>query len=455
MRNLIARLRRMGFLILVGVCLIIYIGLGIIYVQQGVKQKDLEKEITKVSIIVSKPMPSAEKLKAEYDEVNRSLAPLAAPVVLDIIVGIARESGIDVDPASGKFNISPPGNPATQKVGEGSYQVLALKRIQVQGDYDSVMAFISDLDSGKTLETMLLKGVNISQTELKVKAEEAARREEFRTVSLAVLALMTDNITDIPNPIDYAGGTAVNFLGDDPDTEGTVEGFPDITTAAVNRGYTGTGTPRGGYVLFEHDRISTDNTSDFETVSYINTRTTEYYYTSEADGTVRQFDGPDVATATEYPNSEWEEKRTEMYRVSSAVRDMMANNDLSTIPNPIDYASGTAVNFLGDDPDTEETVEGFPDIITTAADRGYTGTDILRDGYVLYKHDRISTDNTTLFGTVSYINMRTTKYYYTCEADGTVRQFDGPDVATATEYPNFETVAILDVDLYTKPLEGD
>ena len=304
MRNLIVRLRRMGFLILVGICLIMYISLGIIYVQQGGKQRDLEKQITQVSIIVSKPLPSDEKLKAEFDEVNLSLAPLAVKVVLDKILGIAKKSGIDVDPASGKFDIPAPGEPVERKMGEGTYQVLSLKKIRVQGDYDSVMAFISDLDSGKTLETMFLKGVNISQTEFSVKAEEQTRREEFRTVSLAVLSLMIDNITEIPNPIDYAGGTAVNFLGDDPDTEGTVEGFPDITTTAADRGYTGTGTPGDGYMLYEHDRISTDNTTQFETVSYINMRTTQYYYTSEADGTVRQFDGPDVATATEYLNIE-------------------------------------------------------------------------------------------------------------------------------------------------------
>jgi hypothetical protein len=182
--------------------------------------------------------------------------------------------------------------------------------------------------------------------------------------------------------------------------------------------------------------------------------TTEYYYTCEADGTVRQFDGPDVATATEYPISKWEARRTEMYNISLAVIAMMTDN-ITEIPNPISYAGGTATNYMGDDPDTEETVEGFPDITTTAAERDYTGTGTPRDGYVLYGHDKISTDNTTHFETVSYIHLLTTEYYYTCEADGTVRQFDGPDVATAIEYVDIETVATLDVDLYTKPLEGE
>ena len=46
-----------------------------------------------------------------------------------------------------------------------------------------------------------------------------------------------------------------------------------------------------------------------------------------------------------------------------------------------------------------------------------------------------------------------TKYYYTVEADGTIRQFSGPDVKTASEYvyakgPRVETVANIDVDIY-------
>jgi len=462
MENLIARLRRTGFLILIGFFLIIYVALGIVYFQQGAQQKDLEKQISSMRVILSKPLPGAEKLQAEYDEVNRFLSPLTVPDALDIIVGIAEESGINVALDIGKLNIPPPGLPGKQEVGEGNYQVLSLNSIRVQGDYESVMAFISDLNSGKTMKTMVLKGVNISQTELQVRAEEGARREEFRHVSLAVIDMMADNgLSAIPDPITYADGIAVNFLGDDPDTEEAIEGFPDNTTAAADKGYTGTGniTPSDGYVLYEHDRVPTDNTSQFETVSYVTELTTEYYYTCEADGTLRQFGGPDVAAATEYPNSEWEARRTEMYYVSLAVIDMMADNGLSAIPDPITYADGIAVNFLGDDPDTEETIEGFPDNTTAAADRGYTGTGNVTpsDGYVLYQHDNISTDNTTRFETVKYIPMLTTEYYYTCEADGTLRQFDGPDVATAIEYLHIETVAVLDVDLYTRPepSEGD
>ena len=77
-------------------------------------------------------------------------------------------------------------------------------------------------------------------------------------------------------------------------------GFPDYSTTVTDKGYTGGGTPIPGYVLYEHDRIVADDTAQFESVSYIPLPTTEYYYTVEMDGRVRQFDGANVTLATEY-----------------------------------------------------------------------------------------------------------------------------------------------------------
>ena len=294
-KGLLNRFWPTGALFVLGFVVIIYIGFGILYLQQGPKQKDLNEQITKVSIIVFKPLPSAEKLQAEYDEVNQALSPLTVPEVLKIIVGIAEESGINVAPGSEKFYIPPPGGAAEQEMAGGSYQVLSLNNIRAQGDHDNIMAFISDLDSGETMKNMVLKKVNMSQVEIWYGDEEVARRAEFRDVSSAVIDMMADNnITEIPDPMNYDGGIAANDMA----------AFPDITTTAAEKGYTGIGTPKDGYVLYEHDLISTDNTTEFETVNYIDMLTTQYYYTCEADGTVRQFDGPDIATATEYLGSE-------------------------------------------------------------------------------------------------------------------------------------------------------
>jgi len=294
MNSLLARIQRMGFLVTLGICLIVYVGLGIVYIQQGPKQNSLEEQISKTQLVVMKPLPSIAELQNKYDAVNEALAPVEVPEALEILVGIARESGIDVDPASRKFNIPPPSGPTARKLGDGTYQVLSFGSIRAQGPPESVMAFIADLDRGDTMATMVLRKVDMRDTELRFEGDEAARRAEFGAVIAAAEEMMSDNdISEIPYPLNYGGGTAVNDMS----------AFPDITTSAGERGYTGSGNPRSGYVLWEHDWISVESPEDFQTVNYIDGQTTQYYYTCEADGTVRQFDGSDVSSATEYTGS--------------------------------------------------------------------------------------------------------------------------------------------------------
>lgn len=298
MDNLLARIRRVGFIVILGICLIIYVGLGIVYLQQSPKQKELQDQIRKTQMVVMKPLPSIEELQAKYDAVNEALAPIEVPKALEILVGIARESGINVDPDAKKFNIPPPSGPTPRKVGEGTYQVLSFSNIKIQGDYESVMAFISDLDTGQTMETMVLRKVDMHEVEISYTDKEEARRTEFNKVIEAVKEMMKANgLIEIPYPIGYDGGLAVNDMA----------AFPDITASAQERGYAGSGNPRDGYVLWGHDLIAADNVNDFQTVNYIDQQTTEYFYTCEADGSVRQFDGPDLASAKEYFGSKVEE----------------------------------------------------------------------------------------------------------------------------------------------------
>lgn len=295
MQEILARIRRMGFLVALGVCVIIYIGLGFVYMQQGPKQKDLEEKIMKTMLVVNKPLPSMEELQAKYDAVNKALEPMETPEVLERIVDIARQNGVDVTPESGKFHIAPPSGPSSRKMGERTYHVLTFSDVRAQADFETMMNFISDLDTGKTVETMILKNVELSWIQLQLEQEEAMRRAEFSAVIQAVSDMMENNSLDmIPEPINYEDGVAVNDM----------TAFPDVTTTAREKGYIGAGTPADGYVLFEHDRIPTDNTSDYQQVSYIPQTFTEYYYTCEADGTVRQFDGPEVEEATEFFGSE-------------------------------------------------------------------------------------------------------------------------------------------------------
>ena len=197
MENLIARLSRTGFLVLVGIVLIIGAGLGFVYFQQGVQQRALVEKIRQMDMVLNKELSSAEELRTNYDEVNEALAPLAVPDALEMLVGIAKESGIDTDPASGNFNIPPASiTVKEEKVSGGSYQVLSFGQVSVRGDYANVMAFISDLDSGKTLETMVLKNVDISQTETEIEIETETETET-ETVTETVTVIETETIATL------------------------------------------------------------------------------------------------------------------------------------------------------------------------------------------------------------------------------------------------------------------
>jgi len=304
-KNLLIRFRQSGVLLLIGFFLIIYIAFGLIYWQQGSQQRKLEEQIASINIIIVKPLPSAEKLQAEYDEVNSFLAPMTDSDAIAKLVGIAKENGIDISQSADKLRV-PSAKPREEKVGEGTYQVLSFKNIYVQGGYDNVMAFISDLDSGKTLKTMVLKKVDIKQIELKTEGEEAVSKTEFHNVSSAVVALMTANeLITIPMPINFAGGVGVNDMTAFPDSLSNVAGGDKVTDP---EGYHyADATDKAGYTLYGHDITGSDagnpNPNQVD-VNYVTMSETSYYYTCESDGTIRQFDGPDVATAKEYFSGE-------------------------------------------------------------------------------------------------------------------------------------------------------
>ncbi|MFC2056283.1 hypothetical protein ACFLTO_01790 [Chloroflexota bacterium] len=299
-KSLIARFWRTGFLFIIGLIVIIYVALGFLYGQQGVKQREIEEQIAKLSPIIAKPLDGNKELQAKYAEVRDNLTPITNSAAIEMFVDIAEKSGIDIREESGNFRV-PSATFGNVKVGASTYRLMSFSGIHVQGNHDNVMAFISDLDSGKTLENMVLNSIITTEVEVIFTGEEGDRRAEFRNVISAVEDMMIDNaLSTIPNPMSFANGIAANLTGDDPNTEETVEGFPDIATTAVEKGYSGNVTPRNGYVLYKHDKISSGNTSQFGTVSYFNTPTTKYYYTCEANGTVRQWDSPNVVVAGEY-----------------------------------------------------------------------------------------------------------------------------------------------------------
>jgi len=165
MSDLIARFGRIAILILVGLFVILCIGFGIVYFQQTNSQKELRNEIDQISLVVSKSIPNIESLGAEYENTNKALAPLDTETILQTIVSLAEDCGIDTSPESSMFTISPIVASFPQQVGNGQYQVTRVSGIRAQGEYASVISFVSAIDAGKLGSNTVLKSVDIGYVE--------------------------------------------------------------------------------------------------------------------------------------------------------------------------------------------------------------------------------------------------------------------------------------------------
>ena len=119
--------------------------------------------------------------------------------------------------------------------------------------------------------------------------EEEAKDTEFANIQAAVTSMMVDNeISALPNPVPLANRTQNMSL------------FPDTSVAASADKLTDTEgydfevvTDTDGYILFGHDRTgaaAADPNPDQTDVNYVQTNTTAYWYTVNAQGTVTQFD---------------------------------------------------------------------------------------------------------------------------------------------------------------------
>ncbi|MBL7119266.1 MAG: type II secretion system protein [Dehalococcoidia bacterium] len=144
---------------------------------------------------------------------------------------------------------------------------------------------------------------------------------------------------------------------------------------------------------------------------------------------------PNVSRAA--GSGEDEARRTEKHNIELAIAMLVTENGLSQIPCPKDYSGGSAYNDMRNFPDTHSDDTDGPDddsLSDKATDPSGNGYSYPGDGdgYVLYGHD-ITGDGSGV-STVNYTRTMTTKYYYTCEEDGTLRQWSGSDVTTATEY---------------------
>ena len=127
---------------------------------------------------------------------------------------------------------------------------------------------------------------------------------------------------------------------------------------------------------------------------------------------------------------ETEARQTEYQTIQTAVHQMMVDNEISSIPNPAFPFSGSAgTNDMTGFPDSTSEWTGTPGGKTTDPDGlAYAAGD--DEGYLLQDHDK--TGGGSAGPSVDYVAMSTSAYYYTCETDGTVRQWS--DASLTTEY---------------------
>ena len=135
--------------------------------------------------------------------------------------------------------------------------------------------------------------------------EEREREDEYWNIQNAVYWLMGDNWMpdgELPNPVT---GTATQDMAAFPDAT-SVAGSPEKQWANGGVAYQAGDAP--GYVLWGHD--GTANNDPAGEWDYVDSQysETQYYYTCDEAGFVRQWSAADVSTASEYtPERYWEE----------------------------------------------------------------------------------------------------------------------------------------------------
>jgi len=120
---------------------------------------------------------------------------------------------------------------------------------------------------------------------------------------------------------------------------------------------------------------------------------------------------------------EEEAKDTEFATIQASVHAMMVDNELQTLPAPVDT---TRTNDMGAFPDATSSATvpaATPGKVTDPDGTDYdfaVAGDLV--GYILYQHDIIGADGP--IDLVNYTATEITAYWYTVDAAGTVTQYD-------------------------------
>jgi len=128
-----------------------------------------------------------------------------------------------------------------------------------------------------------------------------------------------------------------------------------------------------------------------------------------------------------------EVRKTEFANIQAAVHAMMVDNEIATLPAPVDL-TGDAANDMNAFPDalsgptTDLDGDAIMDKLIDPDGYNYGSGDGL--GYVLYGHDKTGSDTESIppvpnpeQADVNYVAQRITASYYTIDASGTVSQW--------------------------------
>ena len=133
---------------------------------------------------------------------------------------------------------------------------------------------------------------------------------------------------------------------------------------------------------------------------------------------------------------ETEARTVEYNTVRTAIVAMMVENGIAEIPHPINYAGGAATNDMTAFPDSTSGDWLATPVLGKKTDPD--GTDYAAGdgpGYLLYGHDITGGGTAPATGTVNTVSTNPMTYYYTCETNGDIRQFDNAtDLTAAHEF---------------------
>jgi hypothetical protein len=156
MNQLTARLKVLAFPLLMGLLVIIFVAIGVVYLRQGGEQEQLRLDIAQQSRIVARAQQSAEGVEERFKMVQEAIPPadLEETSVYEVILDVAERSGVT---ASVSLN-----SDSRKKVGKTTYRVLAFT-VTAQGSPDAVRDFIEALDREQiTLPTLVLDSLKLS-----------------------------------------------------------------------------------------------------------------------------------------------------------------------------------------------------------------------------------------------------------------------------------------------------